>query len=286
MIIQEIDQTLSFSGGASSVTRELILPSGISFAGLMVRFEGYGAGSTGALANGVNSMKIQINGQSPVQEAVNIDLKDYPTYLGMLLDDTQKQNIAAYADIAAVDTTNGNWFMLPWSHSNKTQIRVTMDLDMSVATGVFGNDASTNAVTVRFAYLQPGSSVANCFVLSKENFTGSTSIESVALPAWGTDETVVTSDTANAVTQIQNTALGLQIDAPQMLGPAWDFVTQQGADTDGFTNYYIRRMITPRAGAENLNISKSDASVTGTVYYMKAAKCAGYSSKPSKRGRR
>jgi len=271
MQIYEVDQTLSYTGSGASTVRELTLPGGIPFQGLMFRFDGYASGATGNLSDGFNSLKIQVNGQSPVQEVANItELSDITdVYTGLLVDRSVSQNIANYADAGAIDATNGNWFILPWSHSNKTAIKVILDLDLSGS--IFGDTAP--AVTVTLGLINPNSPVTTSFVLTKESMSGSSITENVNLPAWGADELVAVMGAANQVTRIAAPALGVSIDHPALYGPNWQFTTHQGADGDGFTHYLLERALRPTTGSDTLNFTKASADTAGAVYFLKMVMC-------------
>ena len=271
MQIYEIDQTLSYTGESSSTVRELTLPGNIPFQGLMFRFDGIGASATGKLAAGFNNLKIQVSGQSPVTEVINENSLDNLTsiWTGLLVDRSITQNITNYSYADDVDDTNGNWFILPWSHSNKTPIKIIMDLDLSGA--VFG---ATSGVTVKVGLVNAGVPTNMTYVLSREAFTSASDTENVNLPAWGADETVIVVDTANSITRISAPALGVNIDYPGLYGPNWGFTTNSGTDADdGFTKYLLEQNITPRTGADMLNLQKTASGVTGTVYYLKAVYC-------------
>ena len=271
MQIYEVDQTLSYTGSAASTVRELTLPGNVSFQGIMFRFDGYAAGATGNLSDGFNSIKIQVNGQAPVQEVANItslsDITD--VYTGLLVDRSVSQNIANYADAGAIDATNGNWFILPWSHSNTKPIKIILDLNLSG--NVFGN--ASKAVTVTMGLINPNTQVTTTFVLTKEELSGSSVTENVNLPAWGADELVAVMSAGNSVTRIAAPALGVSIDHPALYGPNWQFTTHQGADTDGFTHYLLERELMPTTGSDTLNFTKTDAAVGGAVYYLKMVPC-------------
>jgi hypothetical protein len=272
MQIYEVDQTLSYTGSGASTVRELTLPGNVSFQGLMFRFDGYATGATGNLEDGFNSLKIQVSGQSPVQEVANItELSDITdVYTGLLVDRSVSQDIANYADAGAVDLTNGNWFILPWSHSNNAPIKIVLDLDLAGA--IFG---TTSSVTVTIGLINPNTPVSTTFVLTKESMSGSSTTENVNLPAWGADEMVAVMGAANQVTRIAAPALGVSIDHPALYGPNWQFTTHQGADTDGFTHYLLERALTPTTGSDTLNFTKASADTAGDVYFLKMVPCAG-----------
>jgi hypothetical protein len=236
----------------------------------MFRIDGYGAAAAGNLSDGFNSLKIQVNNQSPVQEVANItslsDITD--VYTGLLVDRTVSQSLANYSDAGAVDATNGNWFILPWSHSNKNPIRIVLDLDLSGA--VFGAPAS---VTVTIGLINPFTEVNTTFVLTKENMSAASTTENVNIPAWGCDEMVAVVGTANEVTRIAAPALGVSIDHPSLYGPNWQFTTHQGADTDGFTHYLFETALRPSTGADTLNFTKLNSATTGAVYFLRMVNC-------------
>jgi len=273
MQIYEVDQTLSYTGSGASTVRELTLPGNIPFQGLMFRFDGYAAGAAGNLSDGFNSLKIQVNGQAPVQEVANItslaDITD--VYTGLLVDRSVSQNIANYSDAGAIDRDNGNWFIMPWSHSNTKPIKLVLDLDLSG--DEFGNANSTCTVTI--GLINPNTPVNTTFVLTKETMSGSSTTENVNLPAWGADELVAVMGASNQVTRIAAPALGVSIDHPALYGPNWQFTTHQGADSDGFTHYLLERTLTPSTGSDTLNFTKVSADTAGAVYFLKMVPCDG-----------
>jgi len=274
MRTRQIDQTLSFSDAvAASTVRELILPSGISFQGLKFSFMDFTASSAGTVSAGINSLRIQVVGQSPVNEVVLIESQDdIDDYLGLLVtgpafgDINNMQNMGVALSGAATTVDDVRSFIFPWAHCNETQVKVIID---------WNSVAAATTTTVRVDFVNPGMAVPNTAVLNKFAIPAGSVTNALPLPAWGCDEFVLVPSVENSISQIQQTALGLQINNAKTLRGDWEWYTGQGQPADSkFFNYYLGRTLVPQQGASDINITKTDAAVTGFVRYLKVVPCA------------
>lgn len=276
--LQQIDQTLSFSeAGTASTVRELILPGNISFQGLKVTFSGFSVGGGGIVSSGINSMRIQVASQSPVQEVVLIEsADDIEDYIGLLTNGPVFGDINNMINMKTPLPADGSEvnevrdFILPWGHCNQTQIKIIVDFDTTVATG------AGSTATINFSFINPGVTQTQTAVLSKFAIPTGSITNEIPLPSWGCDEFVIVPDTANALSLIQQTALGLQVNNPKTYFGDWEYYTGQTQPTSavsGFFNYYFGRSLMPDAGANTINITKSDAGTGGFIRYLRVVPC-------------
>jgi len=234
----------------------------------------FAADSAGTVSAGINSLRIQVVGQNPVNEVVLIESQDdIEDYSGLLvtgpsygnINNMQNMDQALPGDATSVNAVRS--FIFPWAHCNQTQIKIIIDWN-ATATG------AATTCTVRVDFINPGMSVPNTAVLNKFAIPAGSVTNAIPLPAWGCDEFVMVPSVDNAISQIQQTALGLQVNEASTLRGDWEWYTGQGQPADGaFFNYYLGRTLVPQQGASDINITKKDASTTGFIRYLKVVPC-------------
>lgn len=269
MFVNTIDETLAFSGTSTSEVRTITLPTGESFQGLEVRFSDYAAGADGDLFSSINSIRVEVDGQKPQSQAWELKSSDDVLhYSGLLLMRSEPHAVTDFGDYGAVNAAGSNYFMLPWAHSGNTRIRIIVDLNMNG--GAFGTAGTSANVTVSFGLVNPGARVQSTAILSQEAFLADTTNENITIPSWGTDEFVIRAGTAGDVTLIQQTALNIQYLRPNDIGMLWNLVTNQPPVAGGvFDRFYIDMPgLKPKAGADTINVQKTTAGTTGTVYFL------------------